>query len=118
MGPSKGIESLGERLKPSSVLRTSRSAQSEGRGPQLGLGSWTLSPVRGRGSGTVDRSRGVPWVAYGEPVAGEGVSGRHIKVEERVDPGRQREGRPQEQNRHGEKKGTASTTGHGRSRFR
>jgi hypothetical protein len=82
MGPSKGTESVGERLKPSSVLRTSRSAQSERRAPQFGLGSWTLSPVSCRGSATVNRS------------LGKGVSGRHLKVEERVDPGRQREGRP------------------------
>src|SRR2546425_154542 len=53
IGPSNGIDTRGRRLKPSRVLMTSRSSQSEGRAEQSGLGILTLSPVFWLGSTTV-----------------------------------------------------------------
>ena len=44
IAPVKGIESRGWILKPSSVLSTSMSAQSEGRTVQLGLGGRPARP--------------------------------------------------------------------------
>src|SRR5438093_12340539 len=58
MGPSKGIDSLGSRLKPSSVLMTLISSQSEGRSTQLGRGRLTLRPVLWLLSITVNQSLG------------------------------------------------------------
>src|SRR5262245_51201707 len=58
IGPSKGIESRGWRLKLSSSLITSRSAQSDGRAAQFGLRRLILSPVLFAGSSTVNRSLG------------------------------------------------------------
>jgi len=45
IGPENGIEILGWMLKPSSVLRTAMSAQSDGRAAQFGVGRSTRSPV-------------------------------------------------------------------------
>src|SRR5262249_40198555 len=58
IGPENGIETRGWRLKPSSVLMTSMSAQSEGRTAQSGLGRLTRSPVLLSWSNTVKRSLG------------------------------------------------------------
>src|SRR5262245_66268665 len=58
MGPSKGIESRGCTLKPSSVLMTSRLAESLGRAAQSGLERLTRRPVIMFGSLTVKRSLG------------------------------------------------------------
>src|SRR2546426_6541190 len=56
--PEKGIESRGWRLKPSSVLMTSTSAQSVGRVEQLSLGRFIRSPVLLSWSKSVKRSLG------------------------------------------------------------
>ena len=45
IGPVNGIEIRGCMLKPSSVLRTSMSAQSDGRTAQSGFGRLTRRPV-------------------------------------------------------------------------
>jgi hypothetical protein len=45
IGPEKGIDRRGCRLKPSSVLMTSMSAQSETRTAQSGFGKLTRTPV-------------------------------------------------------------------------
>ncbi len=45
IGPENGIEILGWMLNPSSVLRTSTSAQSDGWVAQSGFGRLTRSPV-------------------------------------------------------------------------
>jgi hypothetical protein len=45
IAPVNGIEIRGWTLKPSSVLRTSMSAQSDGRTAQSGFGRSTRSPV-------------------------------------------------------------------------
>jgi hypothetical protein len=66
IGPEKGIDRRGCRLKPSSVLMTSMSAQSDGRAPQFGFGRFTRSPVFWSSSLTVKRSLG-----NGEPVVDE-----------------------------------------------
>ena len=58
MGPLKGMDSRGCKLKPSSVLMTSRLAQSVGRTEQSGLGRLTLRPVLWLGSATVNRLLG------------------------------------------------------------
>jgi hypothetical protein len=58
MGPLNGIARRGWRLKPSSVLRTSMSAQSDGRATQSGFGRFTRTPVRWLGSSSVKRSLG------------------------------------------------------------
>src|SRR5262245_34125679 len=61
IGPVKGIASLGCRLKPSSVLRTLMSLQSEAPGSaqsRPAVGRSTRSPVSWLGSGTVKRSAG------------------------------------------------------------
>src|SRR5687768_4274504 len=58
IGPENDTEMRGCRLKPSSALRTSMSAQSVGRITQLGLGRLTRRPVLWPGSGTVKTSLG------------------------------------------------------------
>src|SRR5262245_59693816 len=58
MGPSKAIDRRGCRLKPSSVLITSMSAQSDGRSAQDGLGRFTRRPVFWVRSFTVNTSDG------------------------------------------------------------
>ena len=56
--PVKGIEIRGWTLKPSSVLRTSMSAQSDGRAAQSGFGRSTRRPVCCDQSTVVQRSLG------------------------------------------------------------
>src|SRR5712692_3389645 len=58
IGPLKGIERRGCRLKPSSVLIAAKAVQSDGRSAQFGKGKFTLSPVFWLGSATVKRSLG------------------------------------------------------------
>src|SRR2546427_7759179 len=58
IGPVKGMEMRGWRLKPSSVLSTSMSAQSLGNVAQFGLGRLTRTPVRWVRSRTVNTSLG------------------------------------------------------------
>jgi hypothetical protein len=58
IGPENGMDRRGWRLKPSSVLMTSISAQSDGRTAQSGLGSFTRTPVFWSWSSTVKRSLG------------------------------------------------------------
>src|SRR2546426_2869565 len=58
IGPENGIDTRGCRLKPSSVLSTSMSRQSETRTAQSGLGRLIRTPVLWLGSGTVKRSVG------------------------------------------------------------
>ncbi len=58
IAPVKGIEIRGWTLKPSSVLRTSMSAQSDGRATQSGFGRSTRSPVGCDQSTAVQRSLG------------------------------------------------------------
>jgi hypothetical protein len=53
MGAENGIEILGWTLNPSSVSRTSMSAQSDGWVAQSGLGRSTRSPVICASSDTV-----------------------------------------------------------------
>ncbi len=56
--PLKGIDTRGCKLKPSSVLSTSMSAQSLGRVTHDGFGRLTRTPVRWLGSANVKRSLG------------------------------------------------------------
>src|SRR5262247_1261122 len=56
--PSNGIDSRGWRLKPSNVLMTSRSSQSEGWTSQSGSGKATRRPVLWLPSLTVNQSLG------------------------------------------------------------
>src|SRR5207245_8042180 len=58
IAPENGIESRGWRLKPSSVLMTSTSAQSVGRVEQLSFGRFIRSPVLLSWSKSVKRSLG------------------------------------------------------------
>src|SRR2546422_2034457 len=58
IGPVKGMEMRGWRLKPSSVLSTSMSAQSLRNVAQFGLGRLTRTPVRWVRSRTVNTSLG------------------------------------------------------------
>src|SRR5262245_61390195 len=58
IGPLKVMDSRGCTLKPSRVLMTSRSSQSEGRAVQSGLGKLICRPVLWLESGTVNRSLG------------------------------------------------------------
>ena len=58
IGPVNGIEIRGCRLKPSSVLRTSMSAQSDGRTAQSGFGRLTRRPVFCDQSNVVQRLLG------------------------------------------------------------
>src|SRR5947208_9081942 len=58
IGRENGMDRRGWRLKPSSVLMTSISAQSDGRPAQSGLGSVTRTPVFWSWSSTVKRSLG------------------------------------------------------------
>ena len=58
MGPVKAIEMRGCALKPSSVLRTSTSAQALGRVAQSRFGRFSRIPVRWLGSSTVKMSLG------------------------------------------------------------
>src|SRR5262245_35006265 len=58
MGPLKGTESLGWRLKPSSSLSKSMCWQSDVRVVQSGFGRLTRSPVFWLASPTVKRSDG------------------------------------------------------------
>ncbi len=53
IGPLNAIVRRGWMLKPSSVLITSMSAQSDGRTVQFGLGRFTRKPVFWLASGTV-----------------------------------------------------------------
>src|SRR5207244_13651851 len=56
MAPENDTEMRGCRLKPSSVLSTSMSAQSFGRAAQFGLGRATRTPELWLGSATVNTS--------------------------------------------------------------
>ncbi len=58
IGPVNGIEIRGCRLKPSSVLSTSMSAQSDGRTAQSGFGRSTRRPVFCEKSKSVQRLLG------------------------------------------------------------
>src|SRR3989442_370988 len=58
IAPENGIETRGCMLKPSSVLSTSMSRQSETRTAQFGLGRFTRTPVLWLGSAAVKRSVG------------------------------------------------------------
>ena len=62
IAPVNGIEIRGCTLKPSSVLRTSMSAQSDGRTAQSGFGRLTRSPVFCDQSNVVQRllGKGLP----------------------------------------------------------
>jgi len=66
IAPENGMDTRGCKLKPSSVLSTSMSAQSEGRTRQSGLGRRTRTPVLWLGSSTVKRSVGNGIVAADE----------------------------------------------------
>ena len=63
IGPENGIEMRGWTLKPSSVLRTSMSAQSDGRAAQSGFGRSTRRPVSWVRSEVVKRLLGNGWPA-------------------------------------------------------
>ncbi len=63
IGPENGTEIRGWMLKPSSVLSTSMSAQSEGRTAQFGFASATRTPVIWLSSGVVWRLLGKGWPA-------------------------------------------------------
>src|SRR5215813_13018764 len=58
IAPSKGMDSRGWRLKPSSVLMTARSSQSDWRTAQSGKGKLTRRRVFCLASGTVNQSLG------------------------------------------------------------
>ena len=82
IGPENGMDRRGCMLKPSSVLMTSRSSQSDGRTLQSGLGRSTRSPVCWAWSSTVKRLLG-----YGLPAVEE-KSKRTLTPPADASPGR------------------------------
>src|SRR5206468_3410191 len=82
IGPENGMDRRGCKLKPSSVLMTSRSSQSDGRTLQSGLGRSTRSPVCWAWSSTVKRLLG-----YGLPAVEE-KSKRTLTPPADASPGR------------------------------
>lgn len=106
IGPEKGMESLGCRLKPSSVLMTSRSRQSVTRIAQSGLGRLTRNNVLLR---KVQRR---------EAIARERAGGGGREVEEGLDSGRKGESRQQDDGGQGQEgEIAAEANAHARTPF-